>query len=86
MNIRCGFSDIRHAASEKIERAAAVGRAIGIAGDNRCDGFEWHAKFFRRNLPVGGKYSARAEIRLADANQYGVIGMDFDPRLRQRRI
>src|SRR5581483_1687356 len=69
INIGGGFSDVRHPALEKIERSAAIGRAVRVPCYDRGDGFERDPEFVRRNLPVGGEHAACAEVGLAGANQ-----------------
>ena len=66
---------------EKIEGAAAVRRAIGVAHHHRGDGLERRVQFFGYNLPVRGERCALAEIAFARANQNGVVGMNLNPRL-----
>ena len=80
------FADVRRSAAEKIEGAAAVRRAIGVAHHHRGDGLERRAQLFGHNLPVRGERGALAEIALAGANQDGVVGMNLDPRTGERGV
>ncbi len=74
------------AAAQKIESAAAVRRAVGVAHHDGGDGLERRAQLFGHNLPVGRKRGALAEIALAGANQNRVVGMNFNPRAGQRGV
>ena len=80
------FADIRRAAAEKIERAAAVRRAIGVAHHHGGDVLEACVQLFGHNLPVGRERGALAEIALAGANQDGVVGMNLNPGAGERRV
>ena len=80
------FADIRRAVPEKIESAAAIGRAVGIARDDRGDGFERNAELFGHDLAIGGERGALAKVVFPRADEEGVVRMDFDPGARERGI
>ena len=77
IDISSCFANVGHAAAEKIERAAAVGGAIGIGGDHRGDGFERHVEFIGDDLAVCGEDGALAEVGFAGADEDGIVGVNF---------
>ena len=80
------FADVRRSAAQKIECAAAVRRAVGVAHHHGGDGLERRVQLFGHNLPVGRERCALAEIALAGANQNRVVGMNLNPRAGQRGV
>ena len=80
------FADVRRAAAEKIEGAAAIRRAVSVAHHDGGDGLERRAQLFGDDLPIRGERRALAEIALAGANQDGVVGMNLDPGTGERGI
>src|SRR4051794_28272104 len=86
MYVSSGFTYIWHSLHEEIKSTAAVWSAIGVARNNRGDGFERNTEFFCRNLSVGGENRTCTEIRFTDANQDRIVGVDFDPGFWQSGV